>query len=76
MTDMLERSLKKAFIDQKLQGSHYDPYLIINDVEKKEFMLNVLHEELSTCTDFFFSVAFVTQDGLAALKAQLSLIHI
>ena len=75
MTDMLERSLKKAFIDQKLQGSHYDPYLIINDVEKKEFMLNVLHEELSTCTDFFFSVAFVTQDGLAALKAQLADLH-
>lgn len=75
MTDMLERSLKKAFIDQKLQGSHYDPYLIINDVSKKEFMLNVLHEELSTCTDFFFSVAFVTQDGLAALKTQLADLH-
>lgn len=75
MTDMLERSLKKAFMDHQLQGSHYDPYLIINDVSKKEFMLNVLHEELNTCTDFFFSVAFVTQDGLAALKTQLADLH-
>ncbi|MER2063713.1 MAG: DEAD/DEAH box helicase family protein, partial [Alkalibacterium sp.] len=75
MTDMLERSLKKAFIDQKFQGPHYDPYLIVNDVAKKEFMLNVLHEELSSCTDFFFSVAYVTQDGLAALKTQLADLH-
>ncbi|WP_368645554.1 DEAD/DEAH box helicase [Alkalibacterium putridalgicola] len=75
MTDMMERSLKKAFIDHQLQGSHYDPQLIINDVSKKEFMLNVLHEELVTCTDFFFSVAFVTQDGLAALKTQLADLH-
>ncbi|MFO8069631.1 MAG: DEAD/DEAH box helicase family protein, partial [Alkalibacterium sp.] len=75
MTDMLERSLKKAFIDQQLQGSHYDPKLIINDVPKKEFMLNALHDELSSCTSFFFSVAFITQDGLAALKAQLADLH-
>ncbi|SFC49960.1 PLD-like domain-containing protein [Alkalibacterium subtropicum] len=75
MTDMLERSLKKAFIDHQFQGSHYDPYLIINDVSKKEFMLNVIHEELVACTDFFFSVAFVTQDGLAALKTQLADLH-
>ncbi|MDN6385305.1 MAG: DEAD/DEAH box helicase family protein, partial [Alkalibacterium sp.] len=75
MTDMLTRSLKKAFIDNQLQGSYYDPYLIINDASKKEFMLNVLHEELNTCTDFFFSVAFVTQDGLASLKTQLADLH-
>ena len=75
MTDMLTRSLKKAFIDNQLQGSYYDPYLIINDASKKEFMLNVLHEELNTCTEFFFSVAFVTQDGLASLKTQLADLH-
>lgn len=75
MTDMLEKSLKKAFIDHSLQGSHYDPKLIINDVSKKEFMLNVLHDELIYCTDFFFSVAFITQDGLAALKVQLADLH-
>ncbi|WP_423190412.1 DUF3427 domain-containing protein [Alkalibacterium sp. f15] len=75
MADMLERSLKKAFIDHRIQGSHYDPKLIINDVSKKEFMLNALHDELNSCTDFFFSVAFITQDGLAALKAQLADLH-
>ena len=32
MSDILERSLKKAFIDQKIEGSLYDPKIIINDI--------------------------------------------
>ena len=38
-------------------------------------MLNVLQDELNTCEEFFFSVAFLTQDGLAALKTQLADLH-
>lgn len=72
MENQLAQSLKKAFINQKIVGSHYDPKLIVNDQKKKEFMLNVLHDELKHCSHFFFSVAFLTQDGLAALKAQLA----
>ncbi|MCC5893917.1 MAG: DEAD/DEAH box helicase [Alkalibacterium sp.] len=72
MTESMIRSLKKAFIDHSITGSHYDPKLIINDVKKKEYMLNVLHDELNTCEHFFFSVAFLTQDGLASLKAQFA----
>lgn len=72
MTDQLEQSLKKAFIDQKIQGSHFDPKIIINNDSRQQFMLNVLQEELETCQAFFFSVAFLTQDGLAALKTQLA----
>ena len=34
MTDMLELSLKKDFIDQKIEGSLYDPKIIINDTKK------------------------------------------
>ncbi|WP_085558506.1 DUF3427 domain-containing protein [Carnobacterium iners] len=75
MTDILERSLKKAFIDQRVEGSIYDPKIIINDVETKQYMLNVLQDELNSCQEFFFSVAFLTQDGLAALKTQLSDLH-
>lgn len=75
MTDMLERSLKKAFIDQKVEGSIYDPQIIINDKNKKQYMLNVLQNGLDTCEEFFFSVAFLTQGGLAALKTQLADLH-
>lgn len=72
MVDRLMQSLEKAFVDQRTTGSHYDPKLIVNDQQKKAYMLNALHDELETCESFFFSVAFVTQDGLASLKAQLS----
>lgn len=72
MTDQLEQSLKKAFIDQTIQGSHFDPKIIINNASQQQYMLNVLQEELETCQAFFFSVAFLTQDGLAALKTQLA----
>ncbi len=75
MSDILERSLKKAFIDQKIEGSLYDPKIIINDTKTKQYMLNVLQDELNTCEEFFFSVAFLTQDGLAALKTQLADLH-
>lgn len=75
MTDILERSLKKAFIDQNIKGSLYDPKIIINDAQTKQYMLNVLQDELNTCEEFFFSVAFLTQDGLAALKTQLADLH-
>lgn len=72
MTDQLEQSLKRAFMDQTIQGSHYDPKIIVNNVAEQQYMLNVLQEELETCQSFFFSVAFLTQDGLAALKTQLA----
>ncbi len=75
MSEKLVQSLKKAFIDHRVTGSHYDPKLIINDVKKKEYMLTVLHDELNTCDHFFFSVAFLTQDGLASLKAQFADLH-
>ena len=62
MTDLLARSLEKAFINRRIQGSHYDPKLIMNNTANKKFVLSELNDELDTCDSFFFSVAFVTQD--------------
>lgn len=70
--DLLEQSLKRAFINRKEIGSEYDPKLIINQPEKKEFLLNTLQDEISQCESFIFSIAFITQDGLNALKTQLA----
>lgn len=75
MTDILEQSLKKAFVDHKVEASLYDPKFIINDTKNKQFMLNVLQNELDSCEEFFFSVAFLTQAGLAALKTKLADLH-
>lgn len=70
--NLLEQSLRKAFVNRKEIGSEYDPKLIINQPEKKEFLLNTLQDEISECESFIFSIAFITQDGLNALKTQLA----
>ncbi|RPA65444.1 DUF3427 domain-containing protein [Aerococcus agrisoli] len=74
--DSLVQALHHAFIDQQTVGSHYDPKLIINQPEKKEFLLTTLQEELENCTSFTFSVAFVTESGLNTLKTFLSDLHL
>ncbi|MGM0258991.1 DEAD/DEAH box helicase [Enterococcus sp. AZ102] len=68
----LEEGLQKGFIDRQILTSRYVPKMIINQPEKKEFLANVLQEELSQCETFDFSVAFITQSGLNALKVQLA----
>lgn len=70
--DVLERSLYKGFIDKNIANSVYDPKIIINNPDRKEFFLNTLQAELELCDDFFFSIAFITQSGLSALKTQVS----
>ena len=70
--NVMERALQKAFMNRSLRGSKYDPKIIINQPEKKEYFLNVLQNELDTCQEFFFSIAFVTQGGLNALKTHLA----
>ena len=69
---VLERALQKAFIDQKKDSSTLNPHFIVNQPEKKEFFLNTLQEEFSSCMDFILSVAFITQSGLNAIKVQLA----
>lgn len=72
---VLEQALKRAFINKELAGSKYDPQIIINQPEKEEYFLNVLQNELDSCQDFFFSIAFITQSGLNALKTHLADLH-
>ncbi|WP_043932505.1 DUF3427 domain-containing protein [Bacillus sp. EB01] len=66
----LEESLYKGFIDQKLMKSEsYKPKLLVNNSKNKENVLNALIEELDLCSSFLFSVAFITESGLATLKS-------
>lgn len=76
MIDALESSLKKAFIDHTANGSTFDPNLIINQPDKKQFLLSTIQNELLGCQEFFFSIAFITQDGLNGLKTQLADLHL
>lgn len=68
----LEASLHKGFIDQEhnIFGS-YRPKLLINNTRKNENVLSTLLEELESSQSFIFSVAFITESGLATLKSHL-----
>lgn len=57
--DLLEQSLRKAFINRKEIGSQYDPKLIINQPEKKEFLLSNLQDETEKCVSFIFSISVI-----------------
>ncbi|MDQ0215349.1 superfamily II DNA or RNA helicase/HKD family nuclease [Oikeobacillus pervagus] len=66
----LEASLHKGFIDHKYtQSGNYKPRLLINHSQKNENVLTSLLEELESCESFLFSVAFITESGLATLKS-------
>ena len=72
----LEDSLYKGFIDQrKPSGERFKPTLLINNTKTNETVLNSIIEELDSCQSFLFSVAFVTESGLATLKTHLSDLH-
>ncbi len=65
-------SLHKGFIDRNMiERTMYKPELLINNQTKNKNVLNSLIHELNTCTSFIFSVAFITEDGLATLKTHL-----
>lgn len=68
----LEASLHTGFIDQQFGTSgSYRPKLLVNNSQKNENVLTSLLEELDHCESFLFSVAFITESGLATLKSHL-----
>ncbi|HEM3505869.1 TPA: DEAD/DEAH box helicase, partial [Streptococcus suis] len=71
--DHLLHSLQYGFIDREIfQEGVYSPKILINDTETHRYVLNDIQEELSKAKSFAFSVAFITQSGLALIKSQLS----
>jgi superfamily II DNA or RNA helicase/HKD family nuclease len=66
----LEDSLHKGFIDQnKAVTSQFKPKLLTN--KRNENVLSSLLQEMKTCKTFTFSVAFITEGGLATIKTML-----
>ncbi|WP_203247776.1 DUF3427 domain-containing protein [Sporosarcina beigongshangi] len=66
----LTTSLHEGFIDKSQSNSgSFKPELLINNEKKNSHVLNTLQEELATSEDFLFSVAFITESGLATLKS-------
>lgn len=66
----LEASLHKGFIDQtKSVSTQFKPKLLSNKAH--ENVLSTLLQEMKTCKTFTFSVAFITEGGLATIKTML-----
>lgn len=71
-TKQLQNSLHKGFIDQThSHTSPFKPELLLNETSRREDVLTVLLDELKVCQSFLFSVAFITESGLATLKTTL-----
>ncbi|MFY4775828.1 DUF3427 domain-containing protein [Metabacillus sp. RGM 3146] len=72
LVENLTASLYKGFIDQKhTRSGNFRPELLVNNTHKNENVLNAVLEELDKSIDFIFSVAFITESGLATLKSHL-----
>jgi len=72
INDKLLESLRAGFINQTLPAyNDYLPQLLVNDkYEGKKILSSILHG-LNHCEEFWFSVAFVTTSGIAALMQTL-----
>ena len=66
----LETSLYKGFIDHRHNNNgNFKPQLLVNHAKGNETVLTPLLDELENCHSFIFSVAFITESGLATLKS-------
>jgi superfamily II DNA or RNA helicase/HKD family nuclease len=70
--DNLQGSLTTGFIDQNVDSVRtYRPELLLNDKNLGKKVLTTIEQELRTCDEFMFSVAFITTSGIASLKQTL-----
>jgi len=68
----LLQSLQTGFISKAHHSiNELAPSLLINDYHREKKILTSLIEELSNCKSFDFSVAFINNEGLAAIKQKL-----
>lgn len=75
--EQLKQSLEKGFINHQIAAHDtLKPQLLLNQTSGGEAVLTTLLEDLQICKSFFFSVAFITESGLATLKAALHDLHL
>jgi superfamily II DNA or RNA helicase/HKD family nuclease len=68
----LKDSLHNGFIDHTYSNQkNFNPQLLVNNHQENTTVLQSLLEELEVCQSFIFSVAFITESGLATLKTVL-----
>lgn len=69
--DYLLQGLKSGYIDESVIASEeFKPQLITNNAEKREKVITSLKQEMETCDEFMFSVAFINSGGVNALAQE------
>ena len=64
----LAASLTNGFIDCNMKSiEKYNPKLLVNDHKRGMKVLTNIESELRACDEFYFSVAFITDSGVASL---------
>lgn len=70
--DLIKESIITGFIEKENKSlTAFQPKLLVNSREEGKKVLSSVINELKTCTEFKFSVAFVTSSGIATLKETL-----
>lgn len=69
----ISNAIHYAFINQDIAcpNEAYAPRLLVNDSQSGQKLLSVIEHELQHCTEFAFSVAFITMSGLVGLLQTL-----
>lgn len=72
MEKEIQSSIATGFLNKKHKSNKaYQPHLIVNDRSQANTMLHHIDRALQECDEFIFVVAFITESGLAMIKAQL-----
>ncbi|MEG1469687.1 MAG: DEAD/DEAH box helicase [Anaerovoracaceae bacterium] len=68
INEQLASSYENGFIDCNYKSlERYNPKLLINDSKRETKVLTSIINELRTCEEFYFSVAFITESGIQSL---------
>ncbi|SFQ48816.1 DUF3427 domain-containing protein [Hymenobacter arizonensis] len=66
--DLLAAGLHRGFLEAATPAEdQFVPQLVRNDKAQGKTVLSVVHRQLNACSEFWFSVAFATKSGIAAL---------
>ncbi|WP_400150909.1 DUF3427 domain-containing protein [Candidatus Methanarcanum hacksteinii] len=69
--DYFIKGLERGYIDESIIASEeYRPRLITNSAERKEKVITSIKQEMETCDEFMFSVAFMNSGGVNALAQE------
>ena len=72
MLDNILNGVKNGLINSNEAAlDEYKPKLLINDIDRQAKVLSSIDAELSKCDEFLFSVAFITESGVAVLINKL-----